>query len=216
MRYSITRIGLFLLIGILAFGLGIVGCGKSEEAPQEENSTQTRAMVPGTVGQDDEAAPGEASDTDVTGAGQEMDEAADLAKAARDQSRLPADETPQAGDVPGAEETQLQEIPPPPPASEKVARELDPRTTTPPPPPARGKGRFSLQLGSYTVESFAEAKAQELRAKGHPATVESAEVRGQLYYRVFIRGLVDRAAAENLGDELRAGMGLDYLVRERK
>lgn len=78
--------------------------------------------------------------------------------------------------------------------------------------PAPAGGAFSLQLGSFRQAANAASLAAQVKALGYPAVVESAEVGGMLYHRVFVRGLGDRARAENLGEELRAGLGINYLV----
>ncbi len=235
MRYFITRSGLFLVAGILICGIGISGCGKSEEAPQKQNSTQTRAMVPGTVGQQDASSADGQSGTPAAGtaasgtvtpaehpAGQQPDQNTHLQSAqdalntarniARDTAAPPA--APSSSDVRQPE--QPGRISPPAPPTRPASPTASPTRTAPPAPPIPGNGRFSLQLGSYKTAAYAEKKAQELRVQGHPATVERADVWGRIYYRVFIRGLADRTSAEILGDELRVEMGLDYLVRERK
>ncbi|PID81956.1 hypothetical protein CSA17_01235 [bacterium DOLJORAL78_65_58] len=243
MRYFITRSGLFLVVGILICGIGISGCGKSEEAPQKQNSTQTRAMVPGTVGQQDASTADGQSGTPAAGtaasgtttpaehpAGQHPDPSTNLQSAqdALNTARNIARDTAAPPDAPSSSAVRKPEqpgriSPPAPPtrpasptASPTTSPTTSPTRTAPPAPPIPGNGRFSLQLGSYNTAAYAEKKAQELRVQGHPATVERAEVWGRIYYRVFIRGLADRTSAEILGDELRIEMGLDYLVRERK
>ncbi len=75
-----------------------------------------------------------------------------------------------------------------------------------------GSGRFSLQLGSFRRENNAVELAFKIKELGHPATVEVADVGGLTYHRVFVRGLADRNEAENLGEELRSGLGINYLV----
>lgn len=84
------------------------------------------------------------------------------------------------------------------------------RTVTRPKAPAGGS--YSLQLGSFRQAGNAASLADQVKALGHTAVVESAEVGGILYHRVFVRGLPDRTRAENLGEELRAGLGISYLV----
>lgn len=125
----------------------------------------------------------------------------------------PAVETPTEADTPVVAETVPAEDPPPP---ADVAEAPNKTVVAPPPPaPRAGDGRFSLQLGSYKVEAQAREKADQLKNLGHAATVETAEVNGGFYYRVFIRGLASYDRAEKLGEELQSSLGLGYLVREK-
>jgi len=172
-----------ILIVLLAWAL--VGCGDKDEAPPESQSSQTPALVPDSVAQDEDI-------LDVVPA------AAEPLEVAEPQSADPAQ--------PLAEQ--------PAEVVEEFSTPVVEEESTPPPPPA-GTGVFSLQLGSYTVAAFAEEKAAELRDLGHPGTVEQAEVGGQLYHRVFIRGLSDRQSAEKLGEELHSSLGLSYLIRRK-
>ncbi len=75
-----------------------------------------------------------------------------------------------------------------------------------------GQGTYSVQLGSCTVPGNAEALAAKVRLQGHSPVVEAALVKGRTYHRVFVRGLASRADAENLGEELRESLGINYLV----
>jgi cell division septation protein DedD len=75
-----------------------------------------------------------------------------------------------------------------------------------------GQGTYSVQLGSFSVPGNAESLAAKVRLQGHSAVVETALVKGRTYHRVFVRGLASRADAENLGEELRESLGINYLV----
>ncbi len=178
-----------IILNILLVALlawSLVGCGGKDEAAPVDNTNQTQALVPDSVIQHDEP------------------------EAVEPLAEAPLDMAEPAGD----------------PLAEPLVAEpeaISPETAAPAPEasapqasvPAAGDGIFSLQLGSYSVASFAEEKATDLRKLGHPATVEEAEVGGQLYHRVFIRGLADRQSAEKLGEELHTSLGLSYLIRRK-
>ena len=172
-----------ILIALLAWAL--IGCAGEDEAPPESQSSQTPALVPDSVAQDEEI-------EDVVPA---ADAPLEVAEPQTDDPAQPLAEAPA-------------EI------VEEFSTPVVEEESTPP-PPAAGTGVFSLQLGSFTVAAFAEEKAAELRDLGHPATVEQAEVGGQLYHRVFIRGLSDRQSAEKLGEDLHSSLGLSYLIRRK-
>jgi len=169
---------ILLLVTLLSWALG--GCGKKDEAPAADNTSQTTAMVPGSVAQNDEPV------------------------AVEPPVEIPVENVDNPAAVVEQPVAAVVEDPP----------EAAPETITPP-PPAPGNGIFSLQLGSYTVAKFAQEKVVELRNLGYPATTEEAEVGGQIYHRVFIRGLSDRQSAEKLGEELHASLGLSYLIRRK-
>ena len=135
-----------------------------------------------------------------------MKEELELAPLAEGEIEVPAESEVTGPEHPGAAaEVDPVEAP----VSAKVARQKAQ------PVVVAGNGDFSLQLGSFTVARFAEEKAAQLRDLGHPATVEEAEVGGQMYHRVFIRGLADHQSAEKLGEELRSSLGLSYLIRRK-
>jgi len=182
------RTFLMPLLLISMFLYGLAGCGGKDETPPAANTSQQTAMVPDSVVESEDPA--------------DVQPVADIpAEMAAPQAA--SSEHPHAGE-PAAEVKPVEA-----PAQEAAA--------APPPPPSApaGNGIFSLQLGSYTIAAFAEEKAAQLRDLGHPATVEEAEVGGQLYHRVFIRGLDDRQSAEKLGEELRSSLGLSYLIRRK-
>lgn len=175
----------FLLVAVLASGLW--GCGGQEEAPPAAHTSQTQALVPDSVVQGEEAEPVEVP------AEAPMD-------VVEPQTKAPAE--PKNAEPVAPVEAVVVEVP--------AQAESIPAT-----PIALGDGIFSLQLGSYTVASFAEEKAAQLRDLGYPGTVEEAEVGGQSYHRVFIRGLADRQSAEKLGEDLHTQLGLSYLIRRK-
>ncbi len=84
--------------------------------------------------------------------------------------------------------------------------------------PRRVPDGFSSHVGEG-VELLAETEANSLAAKvnnqGYTASVEQALVNGKTYHRVFVRGLASQSAAENLGEELHASLGISYLVRRQ-
>ena len=171
---------------IALMALALVGCGGGDETPPAGNGSQTAALVPDSVVNS-----------------QEADEIA------------PPDAGPAAVDVPLTESTEAPKTSEPAAVVKEVQTPVSVEKNQTAPPAPAGNGIYSLQLGSYTVGSMAEAKAAELRKLGHPATVEQADVGGQLYHRVFIRGLSDRKSAEKLGEELHASLGLSYLIRRK-
>lgn len=205
MRLLRNRPRPLLLAPVVVLLLVASGCGQnSEESPPAARNTQTEAMVPDTVADRDPADTTQSVHASDPGDSVTVEIHAPAADGAKEQGR--------SGSTATADD----------PEGESLVRPQTSRAgNSPPPPPPRktlraGSGRFSLQLGSYQRASFAEERAQLLRDRGHPATVEQAQVQGRLFHRVFIRGLEDRTAAINLGEELRGELGLDYLVRERK
>ena len=177
-----------LLVSCLLVALvsgAVLGCGGKDDTPAPGNTSQSTALVPSSVIQDEESA-------------------ADAVEAvAPTEEVTPVSENPEQPVV--AEQVVDAVAEHPDEAPEAIA----------PTPPAPGNGNFSLQLGSFTVAKFADEKVAQLRELGYPATTEEAEVGGQLYYRVFIRGLSDRPGAEKLGEELRGSLGLSYLIRQK-
>ncbi len=175
-----------LLLAVLSVA-GLVGCGNKDEAPAAGTATRTKALVPDSV----------------------VKEELEQAPLAEGEIEAPAESeviSPEhSGAVAAAAEVDPVETPASPEAAQPITQ----------PVAVAGNGDFSLQLGSFTVARFAEEKAAQLRDLGHPATVEEAEVGGQIYHRVFIRGLADHQSAEKLGEELRSGLGLSYLIRRK-
>ena len=86
----------------------------------------------------------------------------------------------------------------------------------PPPPTTSVHGPFSLQLGSFRNQVNAERLADQVRRQGCTPTIETADPGGVRHYRVFVRGLADRAAAEDLGETLRTDLGLTYLILDNR
>ena len=176
---------------LVLFTLTLVGCGQKDDGVEVKESTQTTALVPGSVTEGDLGDAAASSETEVEPAHDHQTPVADVS---------PVEESVPAGDS-GVTEV------------EPVVRNVVEEHT--PPPAADTSGQYSLQLGSFTVLAIAQEKAADLRKLGHPATVEQAEVGGQLYHRLFIRGIADRKSAENLGEELHSGHGFSYLVKRK-
>ena len=167
----------------------VAGCGggDKEEAPP---TPATRSMVP--AGTDTtQAAPG-----DSTLAATGLDEMADPVGDPMDAAV--AQDSPATS--PRVQETLTTGSATPPAKARTTAQ------------PAVSGGDFSLQVGSFQERSNADNLAARIKNLGHTARVESAVVSGVTYHRVFVRGLADRTAAENLGEELRAQLGINYLV----
>lgn len=164
----------------------LVGCGGNDETPPAGNTSQTKALVPDSVVHAEEA---EVSESDPV--------------------ELPiSEEAPAAVPEPPVE-TEPAPVVVEAPAPVSAEKFKSPVSAT------ADAGIFSLQLGAYTVAAQAEEKAAQLRELGYPGTVEQAVVGGQLYHRVFIRGLSDRESAEKLGEELLSSLGLSYLIRRK-
>ncbi|MCP4292109.1 MAG: SPOR domain-containing protein [bacterium] len=187
---------IFLVLALLVLMTSGCGGGDDKQVPESNQTiTQTKAMVPGSVTENDLA---EATDSDSAldvrpeGYGAES-------------TAHPADRNNPAV-KPSAEGGQ---------SPDGAIPEQKPTDAPPPPPATKISGPFSLQLGSYTVKAIAEEKAADLRKLGHSATIEEAAVGGQLYYRVFIRGLADRPSAKNLGEDLHKSLGLSYLIKRK-
>jgi cell division septation protein DedD len=182
----VNRFGqLVLVLALVSLG-GMMGCGGDDDALPESQTHQTKALVPDSTVENDELP---TTDQDVV----VQPEATEAVGAAIEQEPV----------VQPVENVQIEETP--------QVVEITPAAS----PEASGAGPFSLQLGSYTVASYAEEISSKLQNLGYPATVEQAEVGGTLYHRVFIRGLADRQIAENLGEELHSSQGLSYLIRRK-
>ncbi len=101
----------------------------------------------------------------------------------------------------------------PPPAARPTARAAAPRTADAARQSAAG-GSFALQLGSFRNLDNARALSARVEALGYAPVLESAVVGGQTYHRVVVTGLPDRAAASRTGEQLRAELGITYLIRQ--
>ncbi len=180
------KILLVLVLLVAVPALVLVGCSGKEETPPADNTHQTPALVPGSVGQ-----------------GHEPEVVEPTVEAPREVSE------PQAG-IP--EEPQTRQ---PAPVVKKIESSPEKPILLTQPPVVFNGGLHSLQLGSFRVSAVAEEKATQLQDLGYPATVEQAEVRGLIYYRVLIRGLADRQSAKMLGEELHSSLGFSYLIKRK-
>jgi cell division septation protein DedD len=175
---------LIVLVALTGLLLVIAGCGGGDK---EEQSTAQRSggLVPAKL--DSVSAVAGVDTAAVPAAGEQM--------------------TEPVGDP--SEDAQA-----PKPVVEEIRAQ--PSKTAPAKVPAAKKaapgGAFSLQVGSFRQESNAVNLALKIRERGYQPVVEVAEVGGMAYHRVFIRGLADRTQAENIGEELRSGLGINYLV----
>ncbi len=173
--------------------VALAGCGDKDEAPVTSEIKQTKAMVPESV-----------TEIDLDSATDSHMQAADVRPEGYQGTPTQSTEHPVANTPEPVGEGEVGRAAPP-------AREVEQIPAAPPVPNISGP--YSLQLGSFTVLAVAEEKAANLRELGYPATIEQAEVGGQLYHRLFIRGLADRKSAEKLGEDLHSSLGLSYLVK---
>ncbi len=74
-------------------------------------------------------------------------------------------------------------------------------------------GIYSLQLGSFQRQAFAEKRAEDVQNAGFDPVVEEVDLAGQIYYRVLVRGISDREMAQELGQDLGAQLGITYLIK---
>ncbi|HWY23373.1 MAG TPA: SPOR domain-containing protein [Nevskia sp.] len=81
----------------------------------------------------------------------------------------------------------------------------------PPPPAPPGNGEWGVNIASYPVEDAAQKQAQQLRAAGFAAAVQQAQVKGQSWYRVQLRGYASAEAARAASAELQARFGYQGL-----
>jgi cell division protein FtsN len=112
---------------------------------------------------------------------------------------VPAKEKPNPATQP------LSKAEPPPP------RSSPPPAPAPPASSASADGPLHLQISAVRVEKDAEAFVQQLRSKGHPASVSN---RGDGWYRIIVGPFNDEAAASAYQKRLRAD-GVESLLRRR-
>lgn len=79
-----------------------------------------------------------------------------------------------------------------------------PATAPSQPPPAGGSGEWGINVASYPTVADADQHAQQLRGAGYAATVQPAQVRGQTWYRVQLRGYPSADAARAVAAELQS------------
>lgn len=175
----------------LMLALVLTGCGGSDEEEQAV-AEQRHSMVPANL------------DTLLVETGSDLPENQNLGEAELVTETAPPGSN---GDSPTGEITippQVVEVETP------AATPTQANTAT---ATQAGKtGTHSLQVGSFGLMHNALSLAAKVKDQGYPATVEQALVHGKTYHRVFVRGLDSRTAAENLGEELRASLGISYLV----
>lgn len=113
-------------------------------------------------------------------------------------------------------------VPAPPPVT-KPAPQPEP-VRAPPPAPVREAPRprpsadlWIVNAASYPSRAEAEAHRDRLRAAGRQPAIEQAQVRGKTWFRVQLRDLDGKAAAQRLAEELKAsGESSDaWLSRQR-
>ena len=76
-----------------------------------------------------------------------------------------------------------------------------------------GVSAWVVQVSSLGSPEAARSLQDELRAKGYPAFVEQAEVRGQRYYRVRVGPEIERGRADRIAQQLAAETGTQPLVQ---
>ncbi|HZR35732.1 MAG TPA: SPOR domain-containing protein [Nevskia sp.] len=77
----------------------------------------------------------------------------------------------------------------------------EPPPQTPPPP---GNGDWGVNVASYPAQDAAQKQVQQLRAAGFAAAVQQAQVKGQTWYRVQLRGYPTPDAARAASEQLQA------------
>lgn len=96
----------------------------------------------------------------------------------------------------------------------------NPAAAVPPPaapaaqaPPAAppGNGDWGVNVASYPVADAAQKQAQQLRSAGFTAAVQQAQVKGQTWYRVQLRGYASADAARAASGELQTRFGYQGL-----
>ena len=86
------------------------------------------------------------------------------------------------------------------PPAAAVASAVAPAPTLPP----GGSGEWGVNVASYPSTEDADKHAQQLRAAGYAATVQQAQVKGQNWYRVQLKGYPSADAARAVASELQA------------
>jgi cell division septation protein DedD len=185
----IARVGLSsCLMGMVLLVFLIAGCGGDNEEAAPETGNQ--AMVPVQAVAD---STGESSTVAPDGAATIVDDGNLTHSQGVGQTADAVTESAAAVDVRPVE----------------AAPETKPVVET----PGTGTGAYSVQLGSFQVRSFAVERSDQVKAAGFAPVIEPADVAGVTYYRVLVRGLSDRAAAEEIGEALRDRLNLTYLVK---
>ncbi len=184
------RVEVILVALMLVLVMVMAGCGGNDD--QEQTQTEKRhSMVPVNL------------DTLIAETGSDL-----LGNQSEAGTNQAPQNTPQ-GQVPESNVENSSTIP--------QVREVEtPAADQPNPATQTGKsGTYSLQVGSFGLLSNANSLAAKVNNQGYTASVEQALVNGKTYHRVFVRGLASQSAAENLGEELHASLGISYLVRRQ-
>jgi DedD protein len=92
-------------------------------------------------------------------------------------------------------------------------RAVPPTAPAGPKPVPTGVTAWVIQVASLGSPEAARGLQDELRAKGYPAFVEQATVRGQRYYRVRVGPEIERARADELARRLAGDTESDPLVQ---
>ena len=92
-----------------------------------------------------------------------------------------------------------------------VAAPAAPPPAAPPPAALPGNGDWGVNIASYPVADAAQKQAQQLHAAGFAASVQQAQVKGQTWYRVQLRGYASADAARAASAELQARFGYQGL-----
>ena len=100
-----------------------------------------------------------------------------------------------------------------PPATANLPAASEPAIEQPPP---AVRPQLVIQAGSFSNSDNADKLTQQLRAKGFPAFVEQAQVRGKAVARVLVGPEVDRQLAERLMSRLNHELGAHKLVGKLK
>jgi DedD protein len=98
-------------------------------------------------------------------------------------------------------------------ARDDAAPTAPPAAATGPKPVPKGVNAWVIQVASLGPPEAARGLQDELRAKGYPAFVEQATVRGQRYYRVRVGPEIERARADDLAKRLASDTGNAPLVQ---
>ena len=76
---------------------------------------------------------------------------------------------------------------------------------------------YTVQVASFQSQEKAKALANGLVARGYPAYIEEAEIKGKKWYRVRVSSFRNKEDAQKLVDRLREKEGLkDAMVWKRQ
>ena len=103
-----------------------------------------------------------------------------------------------------------------PPAAANLPAASESAVEQPPPAVRPQLSGWVIQAGSFSNSDNADKLTQQLRAKGFPAFVEQAQVRGKAVARVLVGPEVDRQLAERLMSRLNRELGAHKLVGKLK